>query len=203
MTQVFCTLKEAADKLETTEAEIELMLNSGVLREFRDGSRRLLRLSDLAGLVVATRPPVGGVPRDPRSSHAEIDKQALTPPEPEIRLPRTATVTVRARHSGGGTTQRGSRPAAEPSARRRVPHAATIRKPGAAQRCQSPPRAVVVSPSSASLRPRPHTNEMSLRQWLWTGLVDDNPLAIFIIFGIVLLGAAALAGAIYLLTQAP
>jgi hypothetical protein len=43
---------------------------------------------------------------------------------------------------------------------------------------------------------------MSLRQWIWTGLIDDSPLAIFIVFGTVLIGVCALAGAAYLLLRA-
>ena len=202
MTQMFCTLKQAADRLETTEAEIEMMLSKGVLREFRDGSRRLLKLADLTDGAVAAPPAVNVRDRhEAGSPQAQIDKEAFTLPEPEIRLPPTATVTARVSPPGAGVSQRAPHPAAGPAGQRRVPRAAATRKP-AAQRRRNPPRAVVVSPPSASPQPRPQAYEMSLRRWLWTGLVDDSPLAIFIIFGLILLGTVAIAGTVYLLMQA-
>jgi hypothetical protein len=203
---MFCTLKQAADKLETTEAEIETMLNDGVLREFRDGSRRLLKVADLADVTVAAR-------RATSDSHpartqlqveappAEIDIEAFTLPEPEIRLPSSGAVATKA-SPPHAATKRSPRPAPKPVVHKRAAHSTVAHKPVATQRRRDPPRAVVVSPPIAKQRPRPQTYEMSLREWLWIGLLDDSLLAIFIIFGIVLLGAGAVAGTLYLLTQA-
>jgi hypothetical protein len=214
MAQMFCTLKQAADKLETTEAQIEVMLTSGILREFRDGPRRLLKVADLADVAVAAHAADSrGVGHKTTMPQAEIDYEEFTLPEPEFKLPSAAKVIARMSHPQAATPKRTPRPAPKPIprpvAQRRVTHAAVVhkstavaRKPAAVQRHRNPPRAVVISPPPAPQRPRPQTHEMSLRQWLWTGLVDDSPIAIFIVFGVVLLGAAAAAGAVYLLTQA-
>ena len=56
MARMFCTLKEAAAWLNTTEPELKTMLAEGILPEFRDGANRLLRITDVRTLV-ATRLP--------------------------------------------------------------------------------------------------------------------------------------------------
>lgn len=203
MTQMFCTLKQAADKLETTEAQIETMLHDGILREFRDGSRRLLKVADLAGLTVAASPASSGRHRAQRRAgplRAELDNEAFTLPDLEIKLPRSAAVTTKVSPARTAAPKRVCRPAPKPAGQRQVPPT-MVHKPVAAQRRQSPPRAVVIAPPVTTPRCRPQTYEMSLRQWIWTGLLDDSLLAIFIIFGTVLLGACAVAGAAYLLIR--
>jgi hypothetical protein len=204
MAQMFCTLKQAADRLETTEAEIETMLNDGVLREFRDGSSRLLKVADLAAVTLATtsattrgRPAqVRGKTKSPRPTH---DDDAIVLPDLEIKLPAAAAVTTRM--SPHVVAPKHPRPTQRSTGRKQVPRAIAPRRIPA-QCPQSPPRAVVISPDSTPQRPRPQTHELSLRQWLWTGLLDDDPLAIFIVFGTALLGISAVAGAIYLLARA-
>ncbi len=207
MAQMFCTLKQAADKLETTEAQIEAMLNDGILREFRDGSSRLLKVADLTGLAVAA----GSVTGERRSTRAQRKagstrpghtSQGHTSLDVEIKLPPAAVATA-----GVGCAPREAAPKRpprrpqQPTGRGRTPRA-VVRKPAASPRRQSPPRAVVISPTLPAQRLTPPTYEMSVRQWIWTGLIDDNPLAIFIVFGTILLGVGALAGAGYLLLEA-
>jgi hypothetical protein len=206
MAQMFCTLKQAADKLKTTEAQIESMLNDGLLREFRDGSSRLLKVADLAGMIAASQPSTGGK----RSARAQ--RKAASPQpghvnrmpasfDAEIKLPAAPVATMTVSSPREAAAKCPARCARHSSAPRRVLHA-TTHKPVATQPRQRPPRAVVISPPVTLQRPRPQTYEMSLRQWLWTGLLDDSPLAICIVFGIVLLGACAVAGAAYLLIRA-
>jgi hypothetical protein len=185
MAQMFCTLKQAAGKLETTEAEIEAMLREGILREFWDGSSRLLNVADLADLgVSADLPAVETEPARARSNAPSIQPRHGVMPGTKIKLPAAPVATARA-----------SCP----------PYVATPRRPWRRPRRPSGkrqmPRAVVMSPARTAQRSRPPTHEMSLRQWIWTGLIDDSPVAIFIVFGIVLLGACALAGTAYLLLQ--
>ena len=43
---------------------------------------------------------------------------------------------------------------------------------------------------------------MSLRQWIWMGLLDDEPFAIVLVSAAVLLGLTCAAGVVYLLTRA-
>jgi hypothetical protein len=42
---------------------------------------------------------------------------------------------------------------------------------------------------------------LSLGDWIWTGLIDDRPHTILVLLGMVLVGAATIAGIGYLLTQ--
>jgi len=56
MVRKFCTLKEAAEQLAATQEQIEHLLRKGILREFRDGSHRLLRAADVAAIVAARVP---------------------------------------------------------------------------------------------------------------------------------------------------
>jgi len=200
---MFCTLKQAADKLETTEAEIETMLNDGILREFRDGSNRLLKVADLnAVALAATSATTRGRPAQARgkagSSQPRRD-DTLVLPNLEIKLPAAAAVTTRMSPRVAAPTR--PRSTQQPTGQKRAPRAVTPKRVPT-QRRQSPPRAVVISPDSTAQRSQPQTYEMSLRQWLWTGLLDDDPIAIFITFGAALLAVSVVAGAIYLLARA-
>jgi len=206
MAQMFCTLKQAADKLETTEAKIEAMLNDGILREFRDGSSRLLKVADLAGLTVAAGAATGvthpaRAQHKARSTQPQRDGQGRTMLDTQIRLPPAPTATARVSPPRSAAPQRAPRRCQPPAEERPIPRP-VVRKPVASQRRQNPPHAVVISPAFTPQRARPQTYEMSLRQWIWTGLIDDSPLAIFIVFGTVLIGVCALAGAAYLLLRA-
>jgi hypothetical protein len=205
MAQMFCTLKQAAHKLETTEAEIETLIDDGILREFRDGSDRLLKVADLAGLAVAAGATGGRHPahtqRRDRLPQPELDEEPAEMEDLEIKLPSTAAVTMEVKPPRAATPKRSPRPARQPASQKRSLHP-VVQKPVISRRRQSPPRAVVICPTSTPQRPRSQTYEMSLRQWLWTGLLDDSPLALFIVFGSLLLGVGALAGAAYLLMRA-
>lgn len=53
MVRTFCTLKEAAEQLDATQEQVEILLSKGILREFRDGPHRLLRTTDVAVIVAA------------------------------------------------------------------------------------------------------------------------------------------------------
>ncbi len=186
MAQMFCTLKQAADKLDTTEAQIEAMLNDGVLREFRDGSSRLLKVADLAGLAV-TGDSATGPKRSTRARRkAESTRPAPAPLDTDIKLPPAPVATAEF-----------DRPARQA----RTSRAAACRTAASPGR-RNPPRAVVISPTPAAQRLKPPEYQMSVREWIWMGLIEDNPVAIFIVFGTVILGVCALAGAGYLLVQA-
>jgi len=160
------------------------MLNDGLLREFRDGSSRLLKVADLAGMIAASRPSTGGK-RSARAQH----KAGSPRPRHEDHMPASFDTEIKL-------------PAAPTVTMEMSPPRAAAHKPAAASPRQCPARAVVISPPVTPQRPRPQMYEMSLRQWLWTGLLDDSPLAVFIVFGTVLLGAGAVAGAAYLLSRA-
>jgi hypothetical protein len=196
MAQIFCTLKQAADQLDTTEAEIETLIHDGILREFRDGSNRLLQVADLTGLAVepARAQRAGGLPQP------ELDDEPAGTTDLEIKLPSAAAVPMEVKPRRVATPKRSPRPTRQPAGQKRSFHP-VVQKPAVPRRRPGPPRAGVICPTSTPQRPRPQTYEMSVRQWLWTGLLDDSPLALFIVFGTILLGIGALAGAAYLLIQ--
>jgi hypothetical protein len=53
MVRTFCTLKEAAEQLDATQEQVEILLRKGILREFRDGPHRLLRTADVVAIIAA------------------------------------------------------------------------------------------------------------------------------------------------------
>jgi excisionase family DNA binding protein len=270
MAHMFCTLKQAADRLGTSEAQIKTMLDNGTLREFRDGSRRLLKVADLADVEIVSRPAsLGGAgATTPHKAKSSPDKgtrptsasrgsgkvcpstasQASASPGSGIKLPPTATATAvpsRPRMQPPAQLSRPARPAADKPAHPAGASAAAL-APAAMERSVSadvdrqlstedsaytidrqdpvcrpelsvsvgpcsgpqskpatvPRRPAAVRPASLPSRPRPQTREMSLRHWIWMGLLDDQPIAILLLFAIVGLGVGAVTGAIYFLTQA-
>ena len=127
MAQMFCTLKQAADKLETTEAQIEAMLNDGILREFRDGSSRLLKVADLTGsgrsngLGDRRRRPTRAQ-RKAGSTRPGHTSQGHTSLDVEIKLPPAAVATA-------GVSCRSSRGNAQRPPRRPQPPTRQVRAP--------------------------------------------------------------------------
>jgi hypothetical protein len=212
---MFCTLKQAADRLQTTEAEIETLLDDGLLREFRDGGNRLVTVSDLAALAAQLCPAGTDHPArrpttrsGPVSHEFSAAREITLPPTPAavpgIRRPSPEARSMSRQPTGSNAeASRGMRTARKPSSSPprsarpgRAPHAAreraTRRKPHA-----SAGSTVAFTPQ----RPRPQTQELSLRQWIWMGLLDDRPHTILILFAAILLAACTLIGAVYLLTQ--
>jgi excisionase family DNA binding protein len=59
MAGMFCTLQEAATKLGKSEADVKQMVQAGKLREYRDGSKVVFKLSDVDALVAADILPEG------------------------------------------------------------------------------------------------------------------------------------------------
>lgn len=204
MAQIFCTLKQAADQLETTEAEIETLIHDGILREFHDGFDRLLKVADLTGSAVAASAAGGRQPalaqREGRLPQPGLYDAPAETADPEIKLPSAAAVTMEVKPPRAVAPRRSPRPDRQPASQKRSFHP-VVQKPAVPRRRQGPPRAVAICPEFPTQRPRPQTCEMSLRQWIWTGLIDDNPLAIVILFGTVVLAISGVAGVIYLLAR--
>jgi len=136
MTCKFCSVKEAAERLDATEDQIENLLRKGMLREFRDGPHRLLRTADIGAIVMA------------RNRRLERQGQPRMAPTPRS------------------------------SALSEGPRARTRR----------------VDPEV-----RTQYQTLSLRQWFWIGLIQDNPMAIILLCGFVLLMLSALVAGAYAL----
>ncbi len=198
MVRMFCTAEEAARKLDATETELEVLIEDGVLPEFRDGASRFLRIADVDALLARR----GGVALQARAepqflfeSPGPAGDGRSTPTDEEIRLPACATVKVK-------TADPQCRPAGAESQRRLAPAHLPPRQPSAPRRNVRP--GARRAPSSQALpayRAKPQTQEMSLRQWLWTGVRDDRPHTLIALALTILAGVCGLIGAAYLLGQ--
>lgn len=183
MARMFCTLGEAAQRLHTTEEQIETMLGEGLLPEFREGSHRLVRAADvgvLATMKNSSPPPVGHDRRPERSLASDV------------RLPRCAAATVRAPdrwNAGPRNTQPGRQ-------RRTLANETQQRRPSPSRAGARRERKPI--PPEAQAQPQ----SLSVRQWFWTGLIQDRPLAIAILSGLVLLALASLVAGVCALAEA-
>ncbi|NLH41554.1 MAG: excisionase family DNA-binding protein [Planctomycetes bacterium] len=194
----FCTLEEAAERLNITQAQIQRLLARGLLREFRDGPHRLLRTADVGAILEARtrrlerqgqpiepgasrpRPPRGdhGSPRDPDRDSRTPSQDAALRPSPK-KGPRT-----RRAKSNNNVNPR--------SDGRMRPQAGSIERPQL---------------SDGRRRSRRHMKapeglpqqSLSVREWFWDGLLQDRPIAIALLSAMALLALCGLvAGACWL-----
>jgi len=202
MVRMFCTPEEAAKKLNATETELEVLLEDGVLPEFRHGPSRFLKTADVDALLEGRGPIALQASPETRSTPGRPpthDGARTSADAEEIRLPACASVRVKTRDPQ-------SRPAAAPPApprrvsatSRRVPP----RQPSVPRREPCPDaRRVPSPPAFAPHRMKPQPREMSLREWLWAGLRDDQPHTLIVLALTVLAGTCGVIGAAYLLAQ--
>ncbi len=178
MTRMFCTLREAAKELRTTEEHIETMLSEGILREFREGPHRLVRAADVGALGTTKNsgPPPARHHRGREPNHVS-----------HVRLPRCAAAAVRAPGCWSASPKNTS------TVRQRRPLANETQQGRAGARRERR----TIQPG---VRAQPQS--LSIRQWFWTGLIQDRPMAIAILSGLVLLALAALAAGVCVLVEA-
>lgn len=192
MISMFCTLEEAAEKLGTTTAEVEVMVANGTFREFRDGATQLVKSADVEAMAAAscTTTAVGTGPhhrpdtRDDRSAAQAIGEPAH---EVDIKLPAAAPCPS----SRAESTRR--REGREPASAPALDYERTS---------SERPRPVrAVRPSTRHIQADTSTQRLTLRQWMWMGLVDDRPHVLITLFLVVTAGIGGLAAAVYLLTR--
>jgi len=56
MARMFCSLKQAADRLDKTEEELKEIVRQGRLRGFPDGPNLFLKVDEVEALVIPTAP---------------------------------------------------------------------------------------------------------------------------------------------------
>jgi hypothetical protein len=168
-------------------------LRRGLLREFRDGSHRLLRTADVGAILAArtrqlerrgqTLPPSDTRPPSPRQDGGSASGRD------GVRLPRapdaaSQTASRDAARSRAMGEQRG--PMAGPS----------VRRPMSARPSRLPSRSNGLRASRGRIQPEalPPRQSLSVREWFWTGLIQDSPLAIALLAGLILLGLSAVIG---------
>jgi excisionase family DNA binding protein len=181
----FCTLQEAAERLNATEEQIENLLRRGVLREFRDGPHRLLRTADVGAILAARtrRRERQGQPRTPndrstsgRDGGSRLPRSGDAVPReshPDDERPGT-TGAMRSPRNVGFKTPAGSRASFRSSELPRLSD--NLRS----SRRRTEPE---------SLPPRP---SLSVREWFWNGLLQDRPMTIALLSGLVLLALSSL-----------
>ena len=111
MAHMFCSLKEAADRLKRTEEELKEIVKQGKLRGFPDGSKLLLKVDEVEALVLEE-----GIEAVPKALEAEapappaLETPALEAPEVGTPNPEVKEIEV-----PGATTPTGKAPEAQPS----------------------------------------------------------------------------------------
>ncbi|MBP7051164.1 MAG: hypothetical protein KBE65_09125 [Phycisphaerae bacterium] len=171
----FCTFEEAARRLDATQEQVEDLLRRSVLREFRDGPHRLLRTADVAAIAAAK------------------DRRTL----------QRGQASQFGHASGSFSVGEESRSGFERSGAFRP------RRPTAGDSHASPRCVGRSAPSQGGIatrnRMRPETPSSdpsaSIREWFWTGLIQDRPVAIALFSSLVLLALSALAAGAYMLAD--
>ncbi|MBN1360393.1 MAG: hypothetical protein JW993_07370 [Sedimentisphaerales bacterium] len=205
MARIFCTLKEAAAWLGTTESRIKTMLAEGLLREFRNGENRLLRVADVRALAAVrfsdeqpcpASTPYGPIERPPADS---LTQEVLAP---DIPLPLTGTALLDppARHTETAMLPDGDEsesqslftpitpqwsPSTDSVETGRQPH--TYRETGSR-------RAEPESYPPPPILRRSRMTRPAVRKGLWMGVMDDRPPAI-IALALLIAGVASSLGA--------
>ncbi len=213
MARMFCTLKEAAAWLNTTEPQLKTMLAEGILPEFQKGPHRLVRVSDVRALAIARSQNnrERQVPEPVRDSMS-IAGSATEACEPDIRLPRTGTCLLGASARPSETPERPdeNEPAFAPTPRPTpsVVHPVEIwHEPGENRETQIEaleeewPSLRTDTYSAMRLWARSHQEKPTVRKGLWMGVVDDCPWAILTVSALVAGSAAALAAGVYALVR--
>jgi excisionase family DNA binding protein len=180
---MFCTLREAAQRLHVSEEQVETMVENGLLREFRAGPHRLVKAANVELLASISRPY-------PTTSGLDSQAAGRRPPA-QMRLPRCAAATVKM-PDGRAARPRNAQPARQPrtTADRRLRIGDSC--PGSIHHAKSEIR----NPQTPAPLPG-----LSLRQWLWDGLTQDRPVALVVLFGLALLVLSALVAGVYILTR--
>jgi len=187
MSRMFCTLEEAAKTLNTSEDQIDTLLQRGLLPEFREGPHRLLREADIDALALAQRPRT----RTPRPARSPTPTQQAARPPVSTKRP---------------TSRRRKKPkTSRPAKSKRPPVGVVVSPPlrapqppvrsTAFRRSEDRVNAALPTPSSVVRHPS------SIRQWFWMGLVQDRPTAIALLAGLILLVLSAVAVGICFLAE--
>lgn len=199
MVREFCTLEEAAERLHTSQTQIERLIDKGLLREFRDGTHRLLRAADVGAILAARNRQLERQSQStttttsqPGARRRKLD--SADDPELETR-PHKDQENAAARESvrrdkgprNPRSVRRPQNTGLRPARARQSPT-----RPSARARSSNGPRKPQRQTQSATSLPR---QSLSVREWFWTGLLQDSPIAIALLSGLILLGlSAAVAG---------
>jgi hypothetical protein len=98
MAGMFYSLKEAAQKLNRTEAEVRQLAKEGKLREFRDGAILLFKIEEVEALLADTSVPAKPLverPKQPAKSTTPVEPKEPVEVESELVLPETPEPDLR------------------------------------------------------------------------------------------------------------
>lgn len=204
MVREFCTLEEAAERLHTSQAQIERLIDKGLLREFRDGTHRLLRAADVGAILAARNRQLERQSQSTTTATSQPGakrRKLDLADDPELGThPHTEQEDTAARESA----RRNKGPRNARNVRR--PQNTDLR-PARARRSPTRPSSRARS-SNGPRRPQRQTQSetplvrqsLSVREWFWTGLLQDRPIAIALLSGLILLGLSAAVAGLCMLT---
>lgn len=194
MARMFCTLKEAAAWLNTSESDLKTMLEKGVVPEFRNGENRLLRISDVRDMVRSQSQdhdrPSGGEPvlvDDDPSGPATQETLA-----PEIRLPRIGAAVLEPPVSDIDPSVEWD--VIAPSLADELEWRFDESDPDSDR--QRPAVQMTIPREPEGWRKFP-TEPPRVGRGLWMGIIDDRPMAILGVSALIIAIASALASAVY------
>ena len=197
MVRMFCTLKEAAETLHANEDLIEALLQRGVLREFREGPHRLIKEADVGELAGRQ----DREHRDRQQSRAPVHTGRPSSRNNEPQASRACDMH-RLRSAAAvpcASVRDTSRPrTARRGAERKSEECRTCRRHRAGRRRERDP----ARSTSRPVESLPQSESLSVRQWLWSGLIQDRPAAIALLSGLVLLALSALVAGLCLAVEA-
>ncbi len=187
MARMFCTLKEAAERLRVDMDAVEALLGDGTLREYREGSYRLMREADVGALAAARKRSVGG-PQHSRPQVGPGCPATTRHPLPQARRSADGVKASPSRTADPGRTPR-THPRRMPASKVRA-RPPSVRPPRRRYRAEPIEREIQMS-----------LQELSVREWFWNGLVQDRFPAIAILSGMALLALLAVAAGICFLAE--
>jgi len=213
MAGMFYSLKETAKKLNITEKEVKELIKQDKLREFRIGSDSLLKAEEVEALAaekgISIEPKVQAEEKAaseavaPETAELQTGKEEIAEPEAgeielgDFELPESEAVEPESPVLDMAELENLNIGKEVPAYRAGGPEVKTEKftavKPKADLKKQRSRAKRKVARTSS--RPR-----LSIGQWFWKGLMEDNPGAVILLFlllGGIIIGCLALGTVLY------
>ena len=91
MAGMFFTMQEVADKLSKSEEQIHVLIQEGKLREFRDGTKLLFKVSEVESLACQLPSAASGEPVEILPNDSEAVLEPVSAPTPAAAPTPSAT----------------------------------------------------------------------------------------------------------------
>jgi len=223
MAGMFYSLKETAEKLNITEKEVKELIRQDKLREFRIGSDLLLKAEEVEAMAaergISVEPKVqaeeepASVPAAPETPELQTGQEETMEPEageielPEFELPESEAMEPESLvldmaelEELGAGEEMPAQQAGESEVKTEEVTAVLPTRRGKARRSPkvtSKKQRSKAKRKVARTRSRPR---LSIGQWFWKGLTEDNPVAVILLFlllGIIIIACIAIPSLLY------